>query len=83
MIYQLPNGKIVNITVEQFLALTDDDFKYMNERNMGSICSDPFRSFDSPAEEEQEPIEYLDVPSDDDERAPIDTMNLDHIFDEE
>lgn len=36
MIYQLPSGKIINISIESYLKMTDDDFKYMEERNMGS-----------------------------------------------
>ena len=39
MIYQLPSGKIVNISIESYLRMTDDDFKYMEERNMGSSCA--------------------------------------------
>lgn len=36
MIYQLPSGKIINISIESYLKMTDDDFKYMEERNIGS-----------------------------------------------
>lgn len=39
MIYQLPSGKIINISIESYLKMTDDDFKYMEERNMGSSCA--------------------------------------------
>lgn len=29
MIYQLPNGKVIQISVEQYLDLTDEDIQYL------------------------------------------------------
>lgn len=47
MIYELPNGKTINISIEAYLRMTDDDFKYLNEMNTGSSHSDnPFISPD-------------------------------------
>jgi hypothetical protein len=44
MIYQLPNGKIINISIEAYLRMSDDDFRYINESEFGSNISnkDPF-----------------------------------------
>lgn len=33
MIYQLPTGKIIHITLEQYLELTDDDIQYLCNAN--------------------------------------------------
>lgn len=42
MIYQLPSGKVINISTEAYLRMTDDDFKYMEERNAGSSIGAEF-----------------------------------------
>jgi hypothetical protein len=36
MIYQLPNGKIINISIESYLRMSDEDLRYLNESNFGS-----------------------------------------------
>ena len=35
MIYQLPNGKIINISIETYLKMTDEDFKNLQDSNIG------------------------------------------------
>jgi len=35
MIYQLPNGKIINITIEQYLDMTDADIQYLMSIDFG------------------------------------------------
>jgi hypothetical protein len=42
MIYQLPNGKIVHLTVEEFLDLTDQDIQALMSVNAGDFASSPF-----------------------------------------
>lgn len=42
MIYQLPNGKIINITIEQYLELTDEDIQYLMSINFGEYASSPW-----------------------------------------
>jgi hypothetical protein len=42
MLYQLPNGKCVELTLEQFLRLTDEDLKGMIAYNAGEDVNDPF-----------------------------------------
>lgn len=39
MIYQLPSGKIINISIETFLRMSDDDFRYLSEADFGSSVS--------------------------------------------
>jgi hypothetical protein len=43
MIYSLPNGKVIELTIEQFLRMTDDDVQHMVARNMGEEYGDPFQ----------------------------------------
>ena len=58
MIYQLPNGKIVNISIEVFLRMTDEDFRYVNESGMGSTVDDS-KIFDV-SEEDTESLQFVD-----------------------
>lgn len=85
LIYQLPNGKVLKLTLEQYLSLTDDDLKYAVEKNFGGSCGhNPFDKNMDPGTDDEEPeIEFLDIPDDNDDRVPIDTINLDHLFDED
>ena len=42
MIYQLPNGKVINITIEEYLEITDLDIQYLMSLDFGEYMSDPF-----------------------------------------
>lgn len=42
MLYQLPNGKTVEITTEIYFSLTDDDIKSFIASNMGEDLANPF-----------------------------------------
>lgn len=42
MLYQLPNGKVVELSVEQFLELTDEDFQLLMCLDAGDSIEDPF-----------------------------------------
>ena len=42
MLVQLPNGKTVNMSIEQYLALEDEDIQYMISINCGSTASSPW-----------------------------------------
>lgn len=40
MIYQLPNGKIINISIEAYLKMSDEDIRYLNESEFGFNIGD-------------------------------------------
>jgi hypothetical protein len=42
MLYQLPNGKVINLTVEQYLELTNEDIQYMMSIDFGNHIINPF-----------------------------------------
>jgi hypothetical protein len=42
MLYQLPNGKVVHLSVEEFLDLTDEDIQYLMSIDYGEHIRDPF-----------------------------------------
>lgn len=42
MFYQLPNGKVINITIEEYLDLTDEDVQYLMSMDYGEYIRNPF-----------------------------------------
>ena len=42
MLYQLPNGKVIYLTVEQYLDLTDLDIQYLMSIDYGDHIVNPF-----------------------------------------
>ena len=42
MLYNLPNGKVIEISVEQYLDMTDEEFEYLLSINYGEAIEDPF-----------------------------------------
>lgn len=42
MIYQLPTGKIIYITVDQFLALSDEELDALSTQNIGEYARSPW-----------------------------------------
>ena len=42
MLYQLPNGKVIYLTIEQFLELTDEDIQYLMSIDGGEHALNPF-----------------------------------------
>lgn len=42
MLYQLPNGRTIELSVEQYLDMTDDDFEYLIAQNYGDELEDPW-----------------------------------------
>jgi len=42
MLYQLPNGKVVHLTLDQYLNLTDEDVQYLVSLDYGSVIHSPW-----------------------------------------
>lgn len=42
MIYQLPNGKSIEMSIEQYLRMTDEELKGLVAYNFGEEFNDPF-----------------------------------------
>ena len=72
IVYQLPSGKIVYLSVEQFLRLTDDDIKQYEDSNIGSSGNNPFRKLPSSFKDS-----LYDDEDDDIEDTSIDFTNFD------
>jgi hypothetical protein len=42
MLYQLPNGKVIFLTIDQYLDLTDEDVQYLMSLDAGEHALSPF-----------------------------------------
>ena len=78
MLYQLPNGKVIYLSVEQYLDLTDLDIQYLMSIDYGEHIINPFADsaiskntkekyydFDYLTDDESENIVSDDEPFDD------------------
>lgn len=69
MLYQLPNGKVIEISTEQYLEMTDEELEYLVAFNYGDAIDNPwFGSVISKRapkdEDDEEIIPLLDEVSD-------------------
>jgi len=83
VLYQLPNGKTIYLTVEEYLSLTDADVQYLISLNCGDTLLDPFfgSAVEKNTKEKYYDFDYL--PSDDDEvkGIPSDDEPFDEMID--
>jgi hypothetical protein len=42
MLYQLPNGKVIEISTEQYLEMSDEELEYLIAYNYGEVMEDPW-----------------------------------------
>ncbi len=42
MLYSLPTGKVIELSVEQYLDLTDEELEYLISINYGEAVENPF-----------------------------------------
>jgi len=82
MLYQLPNGKVIFITIEQFLELTDEDIQYMMSLDYGEHATSPFTD-SAVIQNTKEPYYDFDyLPNDETTEEPIsDDEPFDDIID--
>jgi hypothetical protein len=55
MLYQLPNGKVIEISLDDYLEMTDIDFQNIMAFNLGEHINNPW--VNSAIDEDQEPEE--------------------------
>jgi len=71
MQYQLPNGKVVYLTVEEYLELTDLDIQFLMSLDYGEHIIDPFLG---PAVDRNTREKYYDF-----DFLPLEDYDLDNI----
>ena len=75
MNYQLPNGKVVYLSIDEYLSLTDEDIQYLIACDYGDVVSNPFSgSAVDTKKKPEEAREFLDT-GDDGEEFP--NINID------
>jgi hypothetical protein len=62
VLYQLPNGKTIYLTLEEFLSLTDQDLQYLVSLDLGEAILNPFKgsaTVDKSQPEKEYDFDYL------------------------
>ena len=69
MLYQLPNGKVIEISTEQFIEMTDEELEYLIAYNYGDVMENPWYGSILNKMDIEEEIENLpdiiDIPEED------------------
>jgi hypothetical protein len=79
MQYQLPNGKVIHLSVEEFLDLTDEDIQYLMSIDYGEHIRDPFTGS---AVENNTKEKYYDFDYLSDDENENDVISDDEPFDD-
>jgi hypothetical protein len=77
MNYQLPNGKVIYISIEEYLSMTDEDIQYFIASDFGETVINPFSGSavdtkKKPSAEPEEDLRDFTGFSDDGENFPTD-----------
>jgi hypothetical protein len=83
MLYQLPNGKVVHLSIEEYLDLTDEDIQYLMSIDYGEHIGDPFRgsAVESNTREKYYDFEFLPHEEEDLNDIISDDIPFDDIID--
>ena len=83
MQYQLPNGKVVYLTVEEYLELTDLDIQFLMSIDYGEHIIDPFigSAVEKNTREKFIDIDFLPLEDYDLNDIPSDDCPFDDIID--
>jgi hypothetical protein len=83
MLYQLPNGKVVHLSIEEYLDLTDEDIQYLMSIDYGEHIRDPFKgsAVESNTREKYYDFEFLSHEEEDLNDIISDDIPFDDIID--
>lgn len=79
MQYQLPNGKVINLSLDQFLDMTDEDIQYLISKEYGEYIRDPFNGS---AVEDNKQEKYYDFDYLADDESEDNVISDDEPFDD-
>jgi hypothetical protein len=85
MLYQLPNGKVIEISTEQYFEMSDEELEYLIAYNYGDVQEDPWFGSVLLKQEKEDDAAIQDVPeitdlSENDKLLDLD-INYDDIVD--
>ena len=81
MLYQLPNGKVINISIDQYLSMTDLDIQYLVSVGGGEYCANPFTESACIDNTKEKSYDFEFLPNDEIDDIPDDSMPFDDIID--
>jgi hypothetical protein len=83
MLYQLPNGKVVHLSIEEYLDLTDEDIQYLMSLDFGEHIQNPFTGSAVEQNIKEKYYDFEFLPEDDEEINNIisDDVPFDDIID--
>jgi hypothetical protein len=83
MLYQLPNGKVINLSIEEYLDLTDEDVQYLMAIDYGEHIRDPFAgsAVENNTKEKYYDFEFLSQDEEDISDIISDDVPFDDIID--
>ena len=83
MQYQLPNGKVVNLSIEEYLDLTDEDVQYLMSIDYGEHIINPFTgsAVENNSKEKYYDFDFLDQEDDEFNNIISDDIPFDDIID--
>jgi hypothetical protein len=79
MIYQLPCGKVILISVEEYLSMSDEELKHVANSGYGEYISQSTKFSGKGRKESKKIKDELDYKPDDDEpdtHGPVDLNNI-------
>lgn len=85
MLYQLPNGKVIEISTEQFIEMSDEELEYLIAYNYGEIMEDPWfgsvlsKKDKAPSDPVEPATDLTDIPED----QKISDLDIDFNLEEE
>jgi hypothetical protein len=90
MLFNLPNGKTIYLTTEEYLAMTDEDFQDLVASGYGEMPNNPFygSAIRKPGRPEPETEDYyerdgLDFEVEDEETSTAGPFDINNIPDED
>jgi hypothetical protein len=83
MLYQLPNGKVVHLSIDEFLDLTDLDIQFLMSIDYGEHVIDPFTgsAVEKNTREKYIDTDFLPLEDYDLNDIPSDDSSFDDIID--
>jgi hypothetical protein len=84
MLYQLPNGKVIEISTEQYLEMSDEELEYLIAYNYGETLENPWfgsvlSKKDNSVEPPKEVNDLIDIP----EEQKLSDLDIDFNLAEE
>jgi len=79
MQYSLPNGKVIYLSIEQYLEMTDLDIQFLMSIDHGVHIIDPFTG-SAVENTSQKEYDFSYIPDENEDNDPLDDISFDDII---